>query len=229
MIRLTTILIVASQLLAAQQSQQINFRTLDLVKNHDLGFNHNTIMFLNGRYDPSDGKGGIYWFDTTSSTIGTGNDSSLIRTNIYTNANIKGGFRRWENNKQSYYKPTWAEIVGKPVDLSLTTTGNSGAATYNNSTGVLNIPNYTSKRREPYTVTTGSNGEASVTYGTAFSVEPNLTFDIKGGLVTQNVLLIASSTTGFTIKVQNRVDVIGLLPTYTNVNGAVVNIQVMEK
>jgi hypothetical protein len=49
--------------------------------------------------------------------------------------------------------------------ISLTTTGTSGAATYNNSTGVLNIPQYQTALTNPVTGT-GANGQVSFWTGT---------------------------------------------------------------
>lgn len=45
----------------------------------------------------------------------------------------------------------------------------------------------------------------------------------------QNIRTTSITTTGFTVAVRNRVDVIGLLPTWNNVNGASVDILITEK
>jgi len=97
--------------------------------------------------------------------------------------------------------------------------------TYNSTTGVFTL----TKRQETYTGTTNGSGNYTVTYGTAYSVAPNVQFQINGGLVTQNALLTSSTTTGFTVNVKNRTDVVGLLPSYANVSGATVDVLVTEK
>lgn len=85
------------------------------------------------------------------------------------------------------------------------------------------------KRVEHYNSTTNASGLYTVTYGTAFGATPNVQFQIVGGSVTNTIRLTASSTTGFTVHVQNRVDVVGLLPTYNNVSGATVDVLVVER
>lgn len=85
------------------------------------------------------------------------------------------------------------------------------------------------KRQETYTGTTNSSGTYTVTYGAAYSATPDVQFNIVGGAVTNTIRLTSSSTTGFTVYVQNRVDVVGLLPSYTNVNGATISILVTER
>lgn len=49
---------------------------------------------------------------------------------------------RITNNNQLTNGSSYITTAGARTAISLTTTGSSGAATYNNSTGVLNIPNY---------------------------------------------------------------------------------------
>lgn len=49
--------------------------------------------------------------------------------------------------------------------ISLTTTGSSGAATYNSGTGVLNIPNYTAASTVPISGLTASTATNSITVG----------------------------------------------------------------
>ncbi len=46
---------------------------------------------------------------------------------------------------------------------------------------------------------------------------------------TQTTRVTSVSTTGFTVNVRNRTDVLGLLPSYANVNGASVDVLVTEK
>lgn len=120
--------------------------------------------------------------------------------------------------------------------ISLTTTGTSGDATYNSSTGVLNIPNYTytAKRQETYSGTTNSSGEYTVTFSTVYSQTPNIQAQFIGGTANQMILITSVSTTGFTVKVvqRNAVTILGievLLAATTNVNNANVNVLITEK
>lgn len=127
-----------------------------------------------------------------------------------------------------YYTDTRARS-----SISLTTTG-SGAASYNS--GVLNIPTPPSaKRIESYSGTTNASGNYTVTFGTAYAVAPNVQATIPNqAAVNQFIKVTSVSTTGFTVNVFQRnsvtllaVDV--LLSTTTNVNGAPVDVMVLEK
>lgn len=85
------------------------------------------------------------------------------------------------------------------------------------------------KRIESYSGTTNASGVYAVSYGTVYAVTPNVQFQINGGTNKQTILLTASSTTGFSIYVQLRADVLGLLPTYSNVSGQALDVMVFEK
>lgn len=86
-----------------------------------------------------------------------------------------------------------------------------------------------SKRRETYSGTTGAAGTVTVTFATAFAVAPNIQANIIGATDTQNLRITSVTATGFTVLVRNRTDVVGLLPTWANVNGANVDILITEK
>lgn len=85
------------------------------------------------------------------------------------------------------------------------------------------------KRQETYSGSTNSSGVYTVTFSTAYSVAPNIQANIIGGSNTNLIKITSVSTTGFTVTVVNRVDVLGLLPTYSNVNGASVDVLINEK
>lgn len=114
------------------------------------------------------------------------------------------------------------------ASISLTTIG-SGGASYNSTSGVINVPTPSQKRVESYSGTTNGSGIYTVTYATAFSSVPNVQFQLNGGSNKMTVLLTSSTTTGFTLYVQLRADVLGLLPSYSNVSGQAVDIMVFEK
>ena len=104
--------------------------------------------------------------------------------------------------------------------VSLTTTGTSGAATYNASTGVLNVPNYTAP-----SVPARTQSAATRALNTAFqisatrdamatySVQCTITASIAGGQSCDVILEIATDA-AFTAGVQT-VGIIGTGQTYT--------------
>lgn len=85
------------------------------------------------------------------------------------------------------------------------------------------------RRIETYLGTTNTSGNYTVTYATAFAAVPDVQPQLQAGTPTQTARITASTTTGFTINVQNRTDVIGLLPSYANVNGASVSVLVTAR
>lgn len=118
--------------------------------------------------------------------------------------------------------------------ISLTTTG-SGAATYNSSTGVLNVPTPATPRRiETYTGTTNASGNYTVTYSTAFANVPDIQPQMQAGNFNQFIRITSSTTTGFTVQVaqRNSVTLLGievLLASTVVVNGASVGVLVTER
>jgi hypothetical protein len=73
------------------------------------------------------------------------------------------GFVKAAGTTISYDNNTYLTSATARTNISLTTTGTSGAATYNNSTGVLNVPVYPSSfsiaGASDATITTPSNGQ----------------------------------------------------------------------
>lgn len=127
--------------------------------------------------------------------------------------------------------------AGARTAISLTTTG-SGAATYNNSTGSLNVPTPpTAKRQETYSGTTNASGNYTVTFSVAYAVAPNIQASISNqSNVQYQIRVSAVSTTGFTINVNQRntafLSLLGLdilTAGVTNISGAVVDVLVTEK
>lgn len=139
------------------------------------------------------------------------------------------------------YVPTYEDIVmgigfipiAAEVDGSTTNEielpsqiGNAGKFAQTNGTSV----SWTAiKRQETYSGITNASGTYTVTFATAFSVVPNIQANIVGGTDSQIIRITSVSTTGFTVLVRNRVDVIGLLPSWNNVSGATVDILITEK
>jgi len=96
---------------------------------------------------------------------------------------------------------------------------------YDSATGIMRK----TKRTEPYSGTTNGSGVYAVTFSVAYSVAPNIQANIIGGTNTNIIKITSVTTTGFTVTVVNRVDVLGLLPTYSNVSGANVDVAIFEK
>lgn len=85
------------------------------------------------------------------------------------------------------------------------------------------------KRQETYRGTTNASGLYTVTYGTAYSVTPTVVPSFITSDPRDVAMVTASSTTGFTIQVQRRVDVLGLLPSYSNRASVTVDVNVNEQ
>lgn len=113
--------------------------------------------------------------------------------------------------------------------ITLTTTG-TGAASYDSATGVINVPTpAASKRQETYSGTTNASGVYTVTFASAYPVAPNIQAGLINVADNQNLRVTAISTTGFTVLARNRVDVVGLLPSWTNVSGIGVDVLITAK
>lgn len=85
------------------------------------------------------------------------------------------------------------------------------------------------KRQETYSGTTNASGQLSGVFVTPFDAPPNIQACIIGGADNQNIRITSITTTGFTALVRNRVDVVGLLPSWTNASNAKVDVVVTEK
>lgn len=95
---------------------------------------------------------------------------------------------------------------------------------------ILNKPTISTKRRETYTVTTNSSGLGTVTFGTAFAVAPSISAEPTSFTSDNQFCRVTSiTTTGFTVTCRLRTDVIGLLPSFSNISGATVEVLITEK
>ena len=162
------------------------------------------------------------------------------------------------DEKQLLWSPSDRYFKHMPK-LSLTTTG-SGTATYNGSTNVMNVPtpaipsqvNITSgigisvtgtypnitvsknKRQETYSGTTNVSGNYTVTFGTAYSVAPNIQANIVGGTALQRSIITNISTTGFTVQALSQntntlLGIINLVSGTTVINGSSIDVLITEK
>jgi hypothetical protein len=146
---------------------------------------------------------------------------NLYYTDVRARASVSGG-------TGISYNSTTGVITNSAPDQTVNLTGAGG----NTITGTY--PNFTItgpalKRQETYSGTTNSSGNYTITFGTTYLVAPNIQANIIGGTNTNLIKISSVTTTGFTVNVVNRLDVIGLLPTYSNVNGASVDVLITEK
>lgn len=76
-----------------------------------------------------------------------------------------------------------------------------------------------------YSGTTNGSGIYAVAYPVAYTVKPKVLFSVEGG-TNKDTSILTSTTSGFSILVERRTDVLGLLPSYAAVNGLTVNVSV---
>ena len=86
-----------------------------------------------------------------------------------------------------------------------------------------------SKRQETYSGSSNASGIYSVTYPVAFAsgIVPNIQSSLISGN-NKETMVVTSTNTGFSILVQTRNDVVGLLPTYSNVSGRTVQVLITQ-
>lgn len=133
-----------------------------------------------------------------------------------------GNTVRGDSPTRIYYYSSTSTATADGENV-LSATGMGGVGRY-----IKNNPG-SSKRQETYSGVTVAAGTYTVTFPTAYTVAPNIQANIINGTDTQNIRITAVSTTGFTVLVRNRTDVVGLLPSYSNVSGAVVDVIITEK
>jgi hypothetical protein len=155
-----------------------------------------------------------------------------INPSLYTHWQMING---WPSNFDSATMQTKITQAQARAGISVTTTG-SGAATYNNTSGVINIPTpAASKRVETFTGTSNASGVYTVTFSTPYATAPNVQASITNQSATNQFIRVSSvTTTGCTINVYARsaVTLLGLevlLAATTNVSGAQVALLITEQ
>lgn len=131
------------------------------------------------------------------------------------------------------YITSFTEVDGSTTnEIELPSqTGNSGKVLTTNGSS----PSWTAlKRQETYSGSTNSSGDYTVTFGTAYSVPPNIQAQIIGGNSNQVLTVTSVSTTGFTVKVVEKqtttlLGIVVLQNSTANVNGANVDVLITEK
>lgn len=119
-------------------------------------------------------------------------------------------------------------ITNTAPDQTIVLTGSNGITTSGT------YPNFTiakTKKQETLTANTNASGIATFTFVNTYSVAPNIQYQMGFGATVKETIVpnSAPTTTGATYLVQVRNDVLGLLPTYSNVSGREVNILITEK
>lgn len=122
----------------------------------------------------------------------------------------------WQQTNVSNFRLPVQQVTGLSAGQELT---------YNPGTGVISK----TKVQETSSGVTAGSGTYTFTFAKTYSVPPNVQSNIIGGTDSQIIKIGIPTTTSVTVTVRNRVDVIGLLPTWSNVNGANVDILVTEK
>jgi hypothetical protein len=87
----------------------------------------------------------------------------------------------------------------------------------------------TPKKQETFLGTTSGAGNYTVTFGTAYATAPDVQPQIINPTDNQFVRVTAVSTTGFTINARSRTDALGLLPTFSNLNGVSISVLVTAR
>lgn len=221
----TTLLLLISYLSNGQvTTAQYNFMRLTDIKNIMFIPADNSVSFLLGNTTVDDGNGGAYRFNVSYPKAGYFDDWHVIRPSNLILANMDGAFIKI--NQDSIYTKAQANsrfvsLTGSYVNPSWIT-----SLAYSKITGVP-----ISKRQEPLSGTTNASGVVTFTFSSAFSVAPNVSAPNLGVGTTnkETIILTALSTTSATFKVEARTDVLGLLPSYSNVNGRAVDCLFTEK
>lgn len=110
--------------------------------------------------------------------------------------------------------------------LSITASG-TGTPSYNNTTGVINIPAINVPI--PYTGTTNGSGNYTVTFGSAYTNVPVISATFIGATTNQYLRIVSVSTTGFTVNAygfvtNNILGIINLTSATTNISGASIQV-----
>lgn len=196
---------------------QLQFDTLaELVAHPNTSWADLTRITMLGHTSRSDGFYADYFYDPASSV---GHNFPLV---IKQTANAGNG--RWilyasQVDWNSATASSLKTILNKPVLHAVATSGN-----YND---LSNKP--TLKRHESFTGTTNASGNYVVTFGTAFASAPDVQAQLVNPADNDFIRVMSISTTGATINVRRRTDVVGLLPAFANLNGATVTVLATER
>lgn len=148
----------------------------------------------------------------------TDSQSSLSGTGF---VKISGTTISYDNN--TYLTSEVDGSITNEIELP-SQSGNAGRTLSTNGSSVS-----WGKRQESYSGTSNGSGNYTVTFGTAYSVAPNIVIGLKGSTNEQGYDSVTISTTGFTIHIYQRTYALGLAQTPTNVSGATIDVLITEK
>lgn len=114
-------------------------------------------------------------------------------------------------------------LMGVIDDLNTNVFGYSSMSNVYND--YYSTPQLAYPRQDTYSGTTNGSGNYTVTFGTTYSVTPNIQVTLTGGSNTQKYKVISISTTGFTVNIVN--EALGLI--FTTVSGAPLDVLITEK
>lgn len=158
-------------------------------------------------------------------------DSRYLQSFTEVDGSISNELQTLSINSNSISLSNGGGTVALPSQTTQTLTGSNGI-TITSAANTFTISK--TKRQETYSGTTNSGGTYTVSFGTSYSVAPNIQANIIGGTANQVIVITSISTTGFTINVyqRNAVTLLStevLLASTVNVNGANIDVLITEK
>lgn len=164
---------------------------------------------------------------STINTITIPTQTTGLATSSSLTSGLAGKFDNPTGSTSQYLKGD-GSLGTLPSQITQTLVGSSGITI---SSGANTYTVSKTKRQETYSGTTDSSGNYTVTFGTAYSVAPNIQANPIGGSTENFLKIVSISTTGFTTNVFQRANVLSLaLSTATTaVSGASVDVLITEK
>lgn len=175
-----------------------------------------TRLTLLGHTSRSDGFYADYYFDPTSTL--SHNFPLVIKQDA------SGSTGRWllyasQVDWNSATASSLKTILNKPVLHAVATSGS-----YND---LSNKP--TIKRHELFTGTTNASGNYVITFAQAFGTAPDVQAQLINPADNDFIRVMSITTTGCTVNARRRTDIVGLLPTFANLNAASVTVLITER
>lgn len=196
---------------------QYQFSTLSEVVSHpNVSWADFTQLTLLGHISQGDGFWAVYYWDPSSA------DAHNFPLVIKQTA--AGATGRWllyasQVDWNSATASSLKTILNKPVLHAVATSGN-----YNDLSNKPSI-----KRHETFTGTTNASGNYTVTFAQAFSTAPDVQAQLINPADNDFIRVMSITTTGCTVNARRRTDIVGLLPTFANLNSASVTVLITER
>ena len=149
--------------------------------------------FTDAGYAIWDAKKKVLIKDTTTNTYYHTTGAAMNTTSLANGDLLKYNSSTGEWNN---FAPDYVNQSGARSAISLTTTGSSGAASYNSSTGVLNIPQYSGGGGSSYTFSSGLTNVSGTVTNDLSTGKNVITQDIFGSTQSRGNLRLNSTTSG---------------------------------